>query len=298
MKREALDPVPDSFKWLEDAIRKGLWRAWEMREHYKLEPERRSSLDDDLHARDDALYRKSASMLYGVAFATLPGTEALLLGIANILDTYNPLAVSVLARSVIDWSARLAWLFDADVSSERRIARWWTEYLNNLWEERNVHRQADSREEKKLEGRIRQEVDEARQLGFTVALESSKRWTDRFYVAEPRKTSADLVERMYAPLGSGKGKLLWKFYSGLAHGTVYTILQMYRRAPRIAGSQREHAEPTGETSHIERPVAVALLAYMQAYARVVRCHGWERSYWLDWCRGMEPPLMKLLLGSA
>lgn len=291
------EEVPTSFGELAEMIEKTVHRAREIRAHHELKPSKGSAVYRLLNARpDNPQYRESAQTAYAAAFASLPGSENLLEGIGTLLTTNNPFAVTLLARGVIEWSARLAWVFDRDLTVDDLLSRWWTEYLSSLWEQRNVLPVDEGKRREDLSQRLEEEVEEAR--SFALQVFESRRWSGRFYVGEPRKSSADQIDLLYQPIAEGFGRQFWKYFSGFAHGTTYALMQLYgaEPSPDMSSSEYEFAIQSDKPEHIERPIALALLGFLQAYAKVIRCHSWESTYWFDWAQRCDPRLKQLLFG--
>jgi hypothetical protein len=79
---------------------------------------------------------------------------------------------------------------------------------------------------KDLTAERRQIVDTARSLGFSV-LPGSKNQVERLLDRPP---ATKLIKGLLVgPQGdpSGTGQLIYRFYSGIAHGTVYALMQQF-----------------------------------------------------------------------
>lgn len=114
-----------------------------------------------------------------------------------------------------------------------------------------------------------------------------------FAIGEPRPDATTLIGATFAARG-GRGDAIFRYYSALAHGTTFGLLQLWRRA----GDQLDdvddldHAtlEPNLTVGSLESAVRGALVAYVDAFDRVVVTHGWDRPVWDDWRRRVAQEL--------
>jgi hypothetical protein len=181
----------------------------------------------------------------------------------------------VLARSALEMSARVLWLCEVGIGVRLRVARGYTDALDNLNEQRrlpgNPVPSAVTRRDRIIAEARRQHFNVIRKDRKPPAIEHER----------PSKTSL-----MRALLGAGGdadlGALLYSFYSAVAHGTAYGLLQQFDRVePPSKLSALATARPSVNSDDVRSVVTAMVLGYGRAVKELHDLMGWNGQEWLD-----------------
>lgn len=275
-----------------DLCEKTVRTAMELRVHHKVQEQPGSQVRFEYSQSKLASDDRSEATLQtwsGPLIANAMCEEGLM-AMSAILrtDWHQAVSLSVLARSIAEWAGRSHWIATAKTPSQR-LARGLTEYIFSLWEGLQTMKaiQDDENPDKELQSviqqrraRLQQEKDEAEGFGFKVLPDKANKGS--FYVEEKRPSPAQLFEDLFSEaLGGQQGRLLWKHFSSLTHGSPLAHGSMYSRTsvPEELGFEHLVAAPAERPMDVERPVAVALLAFFYSYLEVARSFGWDSGYW-------------------
>jgi hypothetical protein len=262
-------------------------RAHEHRHAYGLQPYRGSRAKDELEEPDPG---ESMQNAHTIGLVLIVAAEDLLPALARGVQERQAFAVSVLARSVLETCARSRWLLDRDADPRERLRRGYTEWMYSLWEQWRIVDENPLKSQ--LARRIDDEVAEARVAGFEVY--EHRRFKGLHYCEAERPRAGALIDDLLRSLSPGLGGFAWSFYSAVAHGTAYALLQVFSERE---GPLPSDAPPAGlmvkrpQDVDLRRPAAFALLGYLAGFAEMVELNKWDPTHWQTWRSQHEPELL-------
>lgn len=283
------DEQPERVVVLPQVIRETVEWAHKHRHAYRLDPWHRSKAADELaEYADRPEIAESIQTTFALGGMWIVGAEDLLLTVADTIPQQQVYSTSVLARSVIEWCARALWLFDASISSRERLRRGMTEYLYSLWEQWRIVREPAPLKQHLL-ARIEEEVEEASQIGFEVRAGGKNR-PNLYYCEHERPSSAKAIDGLLSSIAPDAPRLVWSFYSAVAHGTSYALGQVFQPIAS-SGEIRTLAMKSPRPVDLLRPAAFALLGYLRAFDQMVELYNWDVPHWREWDRSIRPGLL-------
>jgi hypothetical protein len=179
----------------------------------------------------------------------------------------------VLARSALESASRVLWLSQLGIGARTRVARSYTDALDNLYQLSRLPGDpvpwATVRRNNILE--------EARRQNFRVITKKGKVPA----IQEERPSQTKLLRSLLAGGGDEElGALIYNYYSAVAHGSMYGLLQRFERT-----DQRNAISPLVTAALVvsSNDVNSVLSAFILGYARAVKEHftlmGWDRDSW-------------------
>lgn len=207
-------------------------------------------------------------LAYGMAGGLLCAADDYLLSFDLTLDRSMPFTFTpyVIARSALETCARAAWLLEPGLGTRQRIARFMNEALYSLREEGAMPEGMKDETQRNIN--VITKV--ATERGFAVSQKGEQVWLDD----EPRPGATRLASDFVGGLeGIPLGRLAYKFWSALSHGTYYALTE-------ILG-------PDGTPNRIPidtqvTMTVVVLYAYLKARGLQFECFGWEERTWTIW----------------
>ena len=166
-------------------------------------------------------------------------------------------AYQVVARSVVEYSAKAWWLVDAGASTDQRLARFYLDNLANLVEMAT----ADRLPEAELAKGIDDLVKRAGKSGLNAIL--TKRGDVNGFEEVTKIGSTTLVGRFFQAIGYESGALWYRRFSAVIHGTPYGLLDFYQMRS-AAGSDYGSFEPTLPIEAIREAAIISTQAYLGA----------------------------------
>jgi hypothetical protein len=201
----------------------------------------------------------------------IPSAGFFLAALARLLCSEMELfGYQVVARSVIECSARAWWFVDAEATVEVRLARFYVDILDNLNQMARAHRLgADG-----LDQDSRDLVERAARSGLTPKF--SKKKTDELVgFGDLSKIGfTDLAGRFFKALGYEHGEFWYRSFSAVVHGTPYGLLDFWEFEKSPTGE----FQPLRPVLPIEAVLQAAVLstqAYLGAIEFDCRHFGWD-----------------------
>jgi hypothetical protein len=226
-----------------------------------------------------------AAIVLGAARDHLVGLECLLAAESSV---YAPITVG---RALLEASARAWWLLDPSIDARERLARTLTDRLANIREQAKIARAIAERggQTKDLEtlDRINARLDHvaaiARRHGLRVFDDDKGR---PVAVGASRLSSTILVGRLLAGHSGDTvfGEVAWRAWSGTTHSTGHGLTAVLAVEPDPAGKHELIAHPRITLGDVESTVAIAAMAFGEAFNREVELYGWERRDWDAYAR--------------
>jgi hypothetical protein len=136
----------------------------------------------------------------------------------------------VLARSALEHAGRAWWLLSPGASLRQRIARGYNERLYSLAEQSRLP--VDLETKKRAHARISGILDEAERVGFRKVPAKRGRPSS---LQETRPSSTELTRRLLKRGSDDElGKVVYSYFSAVAHGTTFGLAQSVGRDPANA----------------------------------------------------------------
>ena len=177
-------------------------------------------------------------------------------------------AYQVVARSVVECSAKAWWLSEQDATADERLGRFYVDRLNNIEEmvraERLPKPNADLLR--------KQLIVRARGSGLEVRL--SKKNDLIGFGDVLRIGSTTLAGLSLNAFGYEDGELWYRRVSAVVHATPYGLLDYYKMTD-IPGSEFKELHPSLSIDEVRRAAVVATQAYLGAIECDCRYMGWE-----------------------
>jgi hypothetical protein len=188
------------------------------------------------------------------------------------MPLYGPI---VLARSVMDNSARAWWLLDPEIGPKDRAGRGLVHRFNSLAEASEVARVV-APGETKLQERTEEVARSAEAQGFTVHKQRRSGRLEFKVVGYPRPSTTRLITDMKGDLG----RVMWKYFSGATHGTTYALMQNLEFG--ITEDKGHIGRPSTRVDAVITTAATAAMTFGDAMSRQVTLYGWPRAEWDSW----------------
>lgn len=195
--------------------------------------------------------------------------------IATLLECGDPPAdsIGVLARSVIEISARAGWLAEKDISWRQRMAR---AYVEKLWSAKEVSNfeQAAKLEPGKLGAppTLTELETEMSTLGLTF---KSGGYTGE--VADQKRPSATkLLTELLQEDMPGSNANAFKLLSALSHGTLWGLMIHFESTREPEEMQRRSATYKITQNWLDGPSCTSSLALGWTVERICDLLGWDR----------------------
>jgi hypothetical protein len=233
------------------------------------------ALDDKF--RDDH-YKRPLYDTTGFMLASTIAVTDHLVGLARVLDPEEPLVWTpyTVARPVLELSARVWWLADPEIEPLERATRHFNRLLYSSWESANVGFTSVSGKEQSEVTDTLCEWGQAN--GLTVHRGDEYRPT---YLGNTKPVSnTRLITDMLGDLGRGA----YSMFSAPGHGTPSGIYGSVKAVDADGG----YPELTLSTVRII--LAASLLAFRDAFDRLVDHYGWDVSAWGSWRGQIEATL--------
>ncbi len=179
-----------------------------------------------------------------------------------------------LARASLEAAGRSEWFTESGIGVRRRVARWQTERLHNLYQLKRLGKLSPS----EAADRAKVITGAARSLGFDI-LQGRRR--PHPMIQEDRPAGAEVFRRLLvdATGENGLGHTMFAYLSANDHATVYGLMQ----------SMSEHGPPTpdgrvlGHMSMDSHATTLLLAVVTIGYLRSVQSHrnlmGWTDQAW-------------------
>lgn len=288
---------------LKDDLSRTVRKAREHRHAYRLSAFPGSRADRELkEVGENPVHQEMVETTYSTALLLVIASEDALESMELLFEAteLHPFSAAVLTRSVLEWCATAGWLVEDGLNLRGRTARGITNYLHGLWRQQQmiIDSEDDDLLKKAIRGRITQEVKEAEEAGYEVL--GGKGWL--YHIDAPRPPATQLVADLLAcyeraPNGDNPeermGRLLYRYYSGIAHGAPQSLLEFFEPLPEAGGGiVVKQPRPID----IERPAALAILGFIEAFGRLVGVYGWDESHWKGWRATVTPRCFHRILG--
>jgi hypothetical protein len=182
--------------------------------------------------------------------------------------------VHVLARSAVETAARAWWLLDPVLEADEHLARSLTIELSAA---RELSKAEASFETEFGNGQdlIESTSTLASQLGLPVLVDRSDQ---PYAVGTPLPNSTELIGNFMSTVGVQRGSGLFRYWSGVAHGTQWAIAQ---NLVAVEGEDSTY-EFELPLPLIDSSICFALRAYAEAVDRSVEFAGWDVALWNSW----------------
>lgn len=213
------------------------------------------------------------SPLAVATFAVMPATQTLF-AMSQLIRPDQQIAsfaFEILARAVIEASARAWWLYDPNIGVRERVARGKTVELHSVNEAVKVERiaETDTSHYEQHRNRILAEADK---LGL-IPDHSSKTEELLGFEGQRRLNATPIIEEMLVALLGDRpaSRASYRLYSAVHHSTLYAMM----RSLEILGTTKSNAtlspKPTDE--EIANSTVFSITAYLGVLARRALLYG-------------------------
>lgn len=239
-------------------------------------------------AREVEALESPAEETLSFAAVLLAGAQDHLLGLECLLaaesSVYAPYTV---ARALLESSARAWWLLDPNIDARERLTRTLTERLASLYEGAKLvratargGRQAESsRDLSKIDARIDHVVAVARRNDLPVIEDKRGR---PVAVGAERLGATVIVAKLLAGQDGDMvfGEVAFRSWSGRgAHSMFWGLTAGLEHQLDPAGQHELIANLRMTLGNVEELVAIAAMAFGEAFNREVELYGWDRRNW-------------------
>lgn len=146
----------------------------------------------------------------------------------------------IVARSVVELSAKAWWLIDGLAQPQMRLGRLFLDEFNNLSERAKVGRLLEGDQEVIAQERAKI-IERAAECDMAPVLDRNNREVIGFGAAR-QVNSTTLVGSFLAAIGNSQGELLYRTFSAIVHGTSYGLLDFFQLGD-IPGSDFKYLTP-------------------------------------------------------
>lgn len=178
-----------------------------------------------------------------------------------------------MARGALECCSRCYWLLDPTLSIHQRLSRAWAEQLQSAVEmNQTVRRMVPDLEDLATEAKVNEQA-EVMEIGPLTKIPSAT------------SLAGDLLRPLTLSDEGGEG--IYKYWSALAHGTIYATLQRFREAGEPDSELSVRLEPHLEISTIEQLVLTIMRSHTSTVDRVMAYCGIQSSEWHRWVEDNE-----------
>jgi hypothetical protein len=223
-----------------------------------------------------------ASMVLGGAQDHLRGLESLLVAESSV---YAPMTV---ARALLESAARAWWLLDPAIEARERISRALTERLKSLHEGAKIVRamaegSGQTKDLDHVNARIDHVASIARQNDLRVIEDKGGR---PVAVAAERLSATAIVAQLLAGRDGNMefGEIAFRAWSGAPHGMLWGLTAGLSAEPDPMGQHELIGHLRMTLGSVEQLVAIAAMAFGEAFNREVELNGWDRRDWDAYAR--------------
>ena len=213
---------------------------------------------------------------HSASWICFTATEDLITAFCRLFEHGPPpvYAHLVLARAALESCARAAWLAEPGITLRRRIARGVNERLYSLAEQVRLPGVPGTQ----ALARRRSILDEAHRQGFDKV---SGKGQSVVSVLEPRKANTALVKWLLENPDDDLGELAYRFWSSIAHSTLYGLAQSFGSPVTQTSSLDLMATvPVMVTAEqVQVAMTTVGLAYVEAGRRHEQLFGWRSDGW-------------------